>query len=141
MPETTARPFTAAVFNQYLCEHRLMLARCDQCGRCYLPPRAICSQCHSNHLTWLAASGDGSLSAYTVIYGGPNFMVEQGFDRNHPYVSGVVTLPEGVAISARITGVDPLIPEAIQIGTLLTVDFIDVGQGESRRSYLAFKAL
>jgi len=43
--------------------------------------------------------------------------------------------------AARITGLDPLQPAAIQIGAPLTVDFVEVGEGEARKTYLAFKAL
>ena len=127
----TRRPFTAAAFNQYLAEHQLMLAHCARCGRDYVPPRAICPNCHSTELDWVAASGQATLAAFTVIYGGPAFMVEQGFDRQTPYISGIVTLAEGPALSARITGLDPLKPEAIAIGTSLSVDFIEFGAGDA----------
>ena len=39
---TIIRPFTAASFNQYLAEHKLMGACCPACHATYLPPRAIC---------------------------------------------------------------------------------------------------
>ena len=38
-------------------------------------------------------------------------MIEQGYGRDKPYVSGVVELDEGVKISARIIGVDATKPE------------------------------
>ncbi len=138
---TTVRPFTAASFDQYLAERQLMLARCTQCGANYVPPRAICPKCHSDQMEWVAASGQGKLAAFTVIYSGPTFMVEQGFDRKTPYISGIVALAEGASISARITGLDPLQPAAIQIGAPLTVDFVEFGEGEAKKTYLAFKAL
>jgi uncharacterized OB-fold protein len=141
MTETTTRPFSAASFDQYLAEHQLMLAHCTKCGGSYAPPRAICPKCHSDQMDWAAASGKGTLAAFTVIYTGPTFMVEQGFDRKTPYISGIVMLEEGTSISARITGINPLKPEAIQIGTPLTVDFVEFGEGEAKKTYLAFKAL
>jgi len=67
-------------------------------------------------------------------------MAEQGFDRKTPYISGIVALDEGSSISARITGLDPLQPAAVQIGTPLTVDFVEFGEGEKKKTYLAFKA-
>lgn len=137
---TTVRPFSAAAFDQYISEHRLMGARCTQCGNTYAPPRAICPKCHSEDLEWVETSGKGKLSAFTVIYSGPTFMVEQGFDRKNPYVSGIVELEEGIRISARITGVDPSRPEEIRIGTPLNVDFLEFGEGEAKKTYLAFKA-
>ena len=41
MPDNIARPFTAASFNQYLAEHRLMGTRCPMCDAVYLPPRDL----------------------------------------------------------------------------------------------------
>ena len=138
---TTIRPFTAAAFNQYIAEHKLMAARCKKCGNMYVPPRAICPNCHSEEMEWTEMSGRSKLSAFTVIYSGPTFMVEQGFDRKNPYISGIVELAEGARISARITGVDPMKPTEIQIGTPLNVDFVEFGEGEAKKTYLAFKAL
>ena len=137
----TTRPFSAASFEQYLSEHQLMVVRCTQCNANFVPPRAICLRCHSDQMEWAAASGKGSLAAFTVIYSGPTFMVEQGFDRKSPYISGIVALEEGTSVSARITGIDPLHPEAIQIGTSLTVEFVEFGEGEAKKAYLAFKAV
>jgi uncharacterized protein len=137
---TTIRPFTEAAFNQYLAEHKLMAVRCTKCGGYHVPPRAICPKCQSEELEWVETSGRGKLAAFTVIYSGPTFMVEQGFDRKNPYVSGIVELEEGVRMSARIIGVDPAKPTEIKIGTSLTVDFVEFGEGEAKKIYLAFKA-
>lgn len=134
------RPFSAASFEQYLAEHKLMAAQCTRCGSMHVPPRAICPLCQSEELEWIETNGKGKLAAFTVIYSGPTFMVEQGFDRRNPYVSGIVELEEGPRISARITGLDPAKPAEIRIGTPLRVDFVEVGEGEPKKVYLAFKA-
>jgi len=89
MTETTIRPFSAASFEQYISEHKLMAARCTLCGASYIPPRAICPKCHSEQLEWIETSGKGLLQAFTMIYTGPTFMVEQGFDRAHPISPGL----------------------------------------------------
>lgn len=138
--ETTFRPFSAAAFDQYIAEHKLMAARCTNCRSMFVPPRAICTECHSEKLEWTVTSGRGKLAAFTVIYSGPSFMVEQGFDRRNPYVSGIVELAEGPRISARITGVDPADPAGIRIGTSLSLDFVEFGENEAKKTYLAFKA-
>ena len=137
---TMIRPFSAASFDQYIAEHRLMAARCTDCGGLYVPPRAICPTCHGEALEWAETSGKGKLAAFTVIYSGPTFMVEQGFDRKNPYVSGIVELEEGICISARITGLDPSRPAEIRIGAPLDVEFVEVGEGEAKKTFLAFKA-
>lgn len=139
--ETTAvRPFSATAFDQYIAEHKLMASRCTKCGGMYVPPRAICPKCQSEELEWVETSGKGTLVAFTVIWSGPTFMIEQGFDRKNPYISGIVELEEGTRISARITGIDPTKPTEIKIGTPLSVDFVEFGEGEKKKTYLAFKA-
>jgi uncharacterized OB-fold protein len=138
---TTIRAFTAASFDQYLAEGKLMASRCTDCGTLHLPPRAICPKCHSENLEWAETSGVGKLAGFTVVSIAPTFMVAQGYGRDKPYVSGIVELEEGVKVSARITGVDATKPEEIKVGTLLTVDFITVGEGEKAKTYLAFKAV
>ena len=137
---TIIRPFSATAFDQFIVEHKLMAARCMNCGSVHIPPRAICPKCHGEELEWAETSDRGRLAAFTVIYNGPTFMTEQGYDRNHPYISGIVELEEGLRVSARITGLDPTKPTEIQIGTPLTVDFVEYGEGEKRKTYLAFKA-
>ena len=137
---TFLRPFSAAAFDQYIAEHKLMAARCTKCGGMYVPPRAICPKCQSEELEWVETSSRGKLAAFTVILSGPTFMIEQGFDRKNPYVSGIVELEEGVRISARITGLDVSKPAEIKIGTPLNVDFVEFGEGEGKKTYLAFKA-
>ncbi len=135
----TVRPFSAAAFDQYVAEHKLMAARCTKCGGMYIPPRAICPKCHSEEMEWVEAGGNGKLVGFTVIYSGPTFMVEQGFDRKNPYVSGIVELGEGARVSARITGVDPAKPTEIEIGSPVNVDFVEFGEGEEKKTYLAFR--
>jgi uncharacterized OB-fold protein len=137
---TTVRPFTAASFDQYLAEGKLMASRCADCGTLNLPPRAICPKCHSENLEWTETNGKGKLAGFTVVSIAPTFMIEQGYGRDKPYVSGIVELEEDVKISARITGVDATKPEEIKVGMQLTVDFITVGEGEDVKTYLAFKA-
>jgi len=137
---TTVRPFSAAAFDQYIAEHKLVAARCTKCDGIYVPPRAICPKCQSEELEWVETSGKGTLAAFTVIWSGPTFMIKQGFDRKNPYISGIVELEEGTRISARITGIDPTKPTEIQIGTPLSVDFVEFGEGEAKKTYLAFKA-
>ena len=141
MSETieTLRPFSAASFEQYLAEGKLMASQCNQCKAIHLPPHAFCPECHSDDLSWIETVGRGKLAAFTVVYIAPTFMIEQGFGRDKPYASGIVELDEGVKISARITGVDATKPETIQVGAPVSVDFIDVGDGDQKKTYLAFK--
>ena len=135
----TILPFTVASFNQYLSEHKLMASHCPACDALYLPPRAICPKCHTDQLEWVETSGKGKLAAFTSVYVGPTAMIAEGYDRNNPYVTGIVELDEGVKISARILGVDAAHPEQIKIGTPMMVKFLERGEGEARRTFLAFE--
>ncbi len=134
------RPFTAASFNQFLNEKKLMASRCPVCNAFYLPPRAICPQCHNDQLEWAEMKGHGKLAAFTSVYVGPTAMIAEGFDRNNPYVTGIVELDEGVKISARLLDVDAKHPEQIKIGTPMMVEFLERGEGEAKKTFLAFKA-
>lgn len=133
------RPFTAASFNQFIAEKKLMASRCTQCAGLYLPPRAICPKCHSDQLGWEELSGRGRLAAFTSVYIAPTFMADAGYGRSNPYVSGVVKLDEGVMISARILDVDPKDSASIAIDTPLTIAFIEQGEGDNQKTMLAFK--
>lgn len=138
--QTVTRPFTVASFNQYLAEEKLMASHCLDCGVIHLPPRAICPKCHGSNLDWVETSGKGKLAGFTIVYIAPTFMVEQGYGKGKPYVSGIVELDEGVKISARITGFDVSNPESIQVGAPVVLDFIKSGEGETVKTYLAFKS-
>ncbi|MBN1146081.1 MAG: Zn-ribbon domain-containing OB-fold protein [Anaerolineales bacterium] len=141
MTDPNQRPFTAASFNQYLKEKKLMAAQCSQCGALSMPPRAICMQCYSDRMSWVEMNGRASLAAYTAIYIGPTFMCERGFDRSNPYLTGIVQLDEGVKISARLLGFDEKQPETVQVGAPLSVEFLEIGAGEELQVQLAFRAV
>ena len=136
---TTIRPFTAASFDQYLAEEKLMASRCMDCGALHLPPRAICPECYSENLEWTETSGKGKLVGFTVVVIVPTFMAEQGFGRNNPYVSGIVELDEGVKVSAHINGLDATKPAEIQVGTPLEVDFVTFGEGDETKTRIRTK--
>lgn len=140
-------PFTAASFDKFCSEKKLMASRCKKCGTIWLPPRPLCIKCRSNEMEWVELGGKGKLVAFTVIGVGPPTMINEGYNRDHPYCSGVVELEEGPRISTQIIGVDVTKPESIKIGTPLTADFIERGNfslvaaiANARKSYLVFRA-
>jgi hypothetical protein len=133
------KEFTATSFNAFLNDNKLMASRCAACGALYLPPRPLCVSCYAADMEWVAMKGRGRLTAYTVIVVGPTFMIEEGYDRKHHYCSGIVQLEEGPGINARILDVDVTHPAAIKIGTPLEVCFLSRGEGESKKTFLAFK--
>ena len=137
MSET--REFTSTSFNKFLSEKKLMASQCRKCKAKYLPPRPLCTRCYSREVEWVELNGKGALVAYTVVAVGLSMMIEEGYDRNNHYCSGIVQLEEGPKISARILGVDVKHPAAIKIGTPLEVEFLERGEGENKKTFLAFR--
>ena len=134
------RPFTEHSFQQFLAEHKLMGSRCNDCGALHVPPRPHCPACHGDDLQWHQVSGEGRVVAFTAIHVGPNAMVAEGYNSKNPYLSGIVVLDEGPKVSAQLMGIDATNPSIEAIGTPVTAWFIDRGEGEAARTYLAFQA-
>jgi uncharacterized OB-fold protein len=89
-------------------------------------------------MEWFQFKGAGKLAAFTSIVIAPPFMAKEGFNKNNPYVVGVVELEEGAKIVGRITGVEAKKPDEIQVGAPLKAEFIRSGQGPDEKTYLAF---
>lgn len=133
------RPFNDTSYERFLNEGKIMGSKCKKCGTLALPPRPICVSCFGSEMEWVQFQGTGKLAAFTSIVVAPPFMVKEGFDRNNPYVVGVVELDEGVKAVARILGVDAKKPEQIKVGTPLKAEFLQRGEGPDRKIVLAFK--
>jgi uncharacterized OB-fold protein len=136
MPE---REFNNESFQTYLDEHKLMGSRCSTCGTLYVPPRPLCSNCFGETMTWVEMGGQAKLRAFTVVHIATSAMIEAGYGRDNPYFSGIVKLDEGPSISAQILGADPTQPEQLEIGTPLSAVFVERGEGEEVKSFLAFE--
>jgi uncharacterized OB-fold protein len=132
-------PFNDISYERFLNDEKLMGSQCNNCGSLFVPPRTICIKCSGTDMEWIEMKGKGKLAAFTCIAIGPPFMTKEGYDRKHPYVSGVVELEEGLKVVARIEGVDGSKPETIKIGTPLTVEFLHRGEGENLTTFLGFK--
>ena len=139
MSEISQRPFSAESFNQFLSEKKLMGSRCQSCGALHVPPRALCPACYGEEMKWEGMGGKGKLVAFTTIHIAPTAMIEAGHGRDNPYCAGIVQLDRGPAISAQIVGVDATQPESITIGMPVRVVYIQRGEGEEQRTYLAFE--
>jgi len=87
-----AMPFNDISYERFLSEEKLMGSRCEKCGALFVPPRSICIKCYGTEMEWVEMKGKGKLSAFTCIAIGPPLMAKEGYDRQHPYVSGVVQL-------------------------------------------------
>ena len=138
---------TAAAYEQFLGENKIMASKCKKCGTKHLPPRPICPDCFGNEMEWVELEGNGKLVAYTVIGVGPMPMINAGYDRENPYCAGIVELEEGLRVTAQVLGVDVDHPQNIKIGTPLVAEFTERGAwalfGEStqaQKTFLAFRA-
>lgn len=141
MSTIVERSFTSASFDEFLREKKLMGSHCATCNKDYLPPRAICPQCHGDQLRWVEFSGKAKLAAFTSIYIAPTAMIAEGYGRDNPYLAGVVELEEGVKISAQVLGLDAKKPEEVKIGTPLQAEFVERGEDEKKKTFLVFRAL
>ncbi len=135
---TEQKEITSSSFYQYLSEKKLMGTKCKKCGALFLPPHPICNKCYASDMEWVEMKGNGKIAAFAAIAVGPSFTVDEGYDRNNPYLVGVVQLDEGPKVSGRIKGLDPKNPESIKVGTPVSVDFMEPEEG--KRCYISFKA-
>jgi uncharacterized OB-fold protein len=75
----------------------LMLRQCPACQRCFHPKRIVCSDCGSSELTWVRASGHGSVYSFSEIHRPPSATFATGV----PYINGLVRMEEGVHLFTR----------------------------------------
>jgi uncharacterized OB-fold protein len=133
--------FSHSAFHEYLAKHKLMGSYCKSCEALFLPPRPMCTHCFGDNMEWTELPEIGKLVAFTVINIAPTAMIEAGYGRDNPYVSGIVELENGLAISAQILGLDATKPEEITVGMPLKAEYIERGEDEARRTFLAFRAI
>ncbi len=93
---------------------RLLVQRCDDCGRLRHPPRPMCPHCTS--LAWSAvpASGEGTVVSFVL----PRHPRWPWFEDG--YVVALVELAEGVRIVSNLVGAAP---DEVRIGLRVTVRF------------------
>ena len=83
--DADSAPFWAAAR-----EHRLVIQRCDQCGRYRFPPRPSCPGCRSSAAGWVQLSGVGRLVSWVVT----RHVTQPAFARQLPYTVLYVELAE-----------------------------------------------
>jgi uncharacterized OB-fold protein len=99
-------------------ENRLVIQRCQHCGRWQYPPVERCPQCGSAELSWLPASGKGVVHTFTVFH----IFYDKAFKDDLPYNVAVIALEEGPLMLSNIIGIDN---DAIEIGMPVEVTFVD----------------
>jgi uncharacterized OB-fold protein len=79
-------------------ERRLVVQRCDGCGRLRFPPHPFCRACRSAKMSWAPVSGRGKIWSWAVIHE-PTM---PAFSEFVPFPVVIVTLDE--APHLRMTG-------------------------------------
>lgn len=105
---TPATTLETEPFWEAAAEGRMVLPRCNDCEHVIWYPRLFCPECGSTDVSYVDASGTGTVYSFTVVEKG------QGRWRDHsPYVLAYVELDEGPRMMTNIVGVDP---DAVTVG-------------------------
>ena len=83
--------------------HRLVLQRCPNCEVIQFYPRALCTNCLSDRLDWIEASGKGQVYSHTTVHR----VLTPGFEESVPYVVAVIELDEGVRLISQVVNCEP----------------------------------
>lgn len=92
-PDVTTQPWWDATR-----EHRLLIQRCDACEAYQHYPRAVCTACGAETLSFVEVSGRGTVYSFTVVQRAPH----EAF--TPPYTVALVRLAEGPVLLTNLTG-------------------------------------
>ena len=105
-------------------EGKLLLPTCNDCSQVIWYPRPYCPNCASLNITWVQASGKGTVYSYTINRRGQANSAEyRGADE---YVLAYVQLEEGPRVLTNIVDCDV---DSVEIGQAVTAVFHDSGKG------------
>jgi uncharacterized protein len=121
MTETITRPMPVPTaetthYWQAALDGRLKIQYCPACARHQFYPRRFCTQCLSQDIQWVQASGKGHIYTYTVCHVAGHL----AFAARVPYAIGMIQLDEGVRMLAGIVGADI---DRIAVGARVEVCF------------------
>jgi uncharacterized OB-fold protein len=102
-------------------EGRLVIPRCDACAAFIWYPRLRCPACGSTDVSWVKASGRGTVYSHTTTMKGQGAYRGAG-----PYVLAYVELDEGPRMMTNIVGCDP---DDVSVGQAVEVVFDATGEG------------
>jgi uncharacterized protein len=97
-------------------DSKLLIKRCNACGRHHFYPRPFCPTCWSDDVEWVEASGDATLYTWSIVH--RNDLPP--FHEWVPYVTAVVDLVEGPRMMTTVINCDH---EALEIGMALSVEY------------------
>ncbi|MEE9285814.1 MAG: Zn-ribbon domain-containing OB-fold protein [Dehalococcoidia bacterium] len=119
VPTELTKPFWDAVDR-----HRLVVQRCQACGRYHHPPVELCPKCLSSHLAFEPVSGRGVIYSYTITHDAR----QPAFAEIQPYTVAVVELEEqpGLFMLSNIPGARV---DEVKSGMPVEVTFEEVAPG------------
>jgi uncharacterized protein len=107
---------------QAAAEHRLVVQRCDECGRYRHPPSPRCPHCHSAQASFVEHDGSGTIYTCTRVH--QPFLA--GMDL--PYVVAVIDLAGLEADHIRlVTNIVDADPDEVDIGLPVELVWEDMG--------------
>jgi len=107
-------------------EGKLLLAQCTECQQTIWYPRPFCPACASTTVTWVPASGRGTIYSFTVNRRGVADL--PAYRNAGEYVLAYVELDEGPRIMTNIVECDP---NSVRVGQKVEIVFHDTGQGSA----------
>jgi uncharacterized OB-fold protein len=119
----------AAFFRDGVALGRLLVRVCDACGRGAFPPMPGCPHCGHEQGSVVESAGHGTLHSWTVCH----VAFDPAFADQVPYVVGLVDLPEGARLIARVEGADH---ESLRDGLPLVAAFPRDTDGSRRLTFV-----
>ena len=82
---------------------KLMIPKCQACGKPFMHPRVLCPHCSSRDVTWIEASGRGTLHSFEIAHQ----ILNKAFKVKTPVVLALVQLEEGPRLLTNLVNVEP----------------------------------
>jgi uncharacterized OB-fold protein len=101
---------------QGACAGKLLLQKCEDCGKLQFYPRPACVDCFSGNLAWIEASGGGKIHSFTWV----RVPRSPAFREEVPICYINVILDEEVIMESRLIGSGA---EKIKLGDRVKVAF------------------
>ncbi len=92
----------AAFYRAGLAEGKVLLQRCDSCGRFRFPPLPTCPYCGSRAVAIVAAAGTGRVYSWVTV----RQALTPAAVSEVPYAVAVVELAEGCRVLGRLHDID-----------------------------------
>ncbi len=102
-------------------ERRLVLNRCEDCGRWHHPPKPVCPECWSDRVRPTPVSGRGTVHLLVWLRQGPP---ADGVDYSMPHPVVTVELEEQAALRFTSTVVDTTMDE-LEIGDPVELTWVE----------------